>query len=457
MKMVLQGVAKRNRIVVPLAWLAALAMIVFSETTYWHSRQTMDDLVASGASRVAIQRLTANMVNAESAQRGYVLTGRKELLQHLALATGTVAQSFEQLTVAFAGDPESTAALAGLRRAIDLRLSVLAQAVALKDQGHNDEAVALVMQNVGTMEAIQALDDDLLKLEDAGRQARRDTVYQALMQARVGVAILAILALMSLLMYLRQARALGQQQHALKTADQIVRERLEIEVAQRTAELTDLTRYLLNTREDERSRLARNLHDDLGALLTSAKLDAARIKSRLEKTAPETLELLAHLVATLNSSVALGRDIIENLRPSALSNLGLVATLEILAREFADNSNVKIQCDLQAVALNEAAALMVYRLVQEALTNISKYARASRVWINLATRGDQVHISVRDDGAGFDPKVKTSSSYGLVGMRFRVEAEGGILNVASTPGQGTLVEACLPQSVQAQALVDESA
>jgi signal transduction histidine kinase len=434
-----------------------LAMIVFSETTYWHSRQTMDNLVTMGASRVAIQRLTANMVNAESAQRGYVLTGRKELLQHVGIATGTIANSFEQLAVAFADEPVSNAALARLRTAIELRLAALTQAVALKDQGHNDEAVALVMQNVGTMEAIQALDDELLKLDDAARQARRDTVYRALMQARAGIATLAILALMSLLFYLRQARALGQQQHELKTADQIVRERLEIEVAERTAELTDLTRYLLNAREDERSRLARNLHDDLGALLTSAKLDAARIKSRLEKSAPETLELLAHLVATLNSSVALGRDIIENLRPSALSNLGLVATLEILAREFSDNSNVKIQCDLQPVVLNEAASLMVYRLVQEALTNISRYARASRVWINLAARGDQVHISVRDDGGGFDPKVKTSSSYGLVGMRFRVEAEGGILNVASTPGKGTLVEACLPQSVQPQALADESA
>ena len=108
----------------------------------------------------------------------------------------------------------------------------------------------------------------------------------------------------------------------------------------RTAQLTELTHHLQTAREDERHRLARDLHDELGALLTSAKLDAARIRSRLAGTAPEALERLAHLVATLNSSIALGRRIIEDLRPSTLSNLGLVATLEILAREFAERSGI---------------------------------------------------------------------------------------------------------------------
>ncbi len=279
--------------------------------------------------------------------------------------------------------------------------------------------------------------------EDAAQQA---TIYQALMVARVGVAALTLMALAALLLYLRNARTLSNHQEKAKAAGQAVREQLEREVAQRTAELTDLTRYLLNAREDERSRLARNLHDDLGALLTSAKLDAARIKPRLAKAAPETLELLAHLVSALNSSVALGRDIIENLRPSALSNLGLTETLEILAREFAENSGVQVDCKLEPVTVTEAGGLMVYRLVQEALTNISKYAQARQVWISLSTLGGQVRISVRDDGQGFDTRLKPVSVYGLVGMRFRVNAEGGVLVVTSAPGQGTLIEATLPQS-----------
>ena len=200
--------------------------------------------------------------------------------------------------------------------------------------------------------------------------------------------------------------------------------------------------------------IRRNLHDDLGALLTSAKLDAARIKSRLAGTTPEASKLLAHLVDNLNSSIALGRRIIEYLRPSVLSNLGLLATLEIMADEFAEQSGIEVHCTLEAVPLTPASELMVYRLVQEAITNIRKYARASHVWITLANHDTQVEVSVRDDGVGFDSRVKRIAAHGLLGMRFRVEAEGGTLAVESTPGTGTLIRVALPkpalQTPQAQ-------
>jgi len=239
---------------------------------------------------------------------------------------------------------------------------------------------------------------------------------------------------------------LKEQQLELKHVAQAERDRLGIEVRHRTAELTELTRHLLSAREDERNRLARNLHDELGSLLTSAKLDAARIRSRLGGTSPEALERLTHLVGTLNSSIALGRRIIEDLRPSTLGNLGLVPTLEILAREFAEQSGIEVQCDLAPVTLGGAAELMVYRLVQEAVTNITKYARASHVWIRLAAREGIVEVSVRDDGVGFDTSAKTRSAYGLMGMRLRVEAEGGTLTLVSAPGQGTVIQAKLPES-----------
>ena len=168
---------------------------------------------------------------------------------------------------------------------------------------------------------------------------------------------------------------------------QAERDRLELEVAQRTAQLTELTHHLQTAREDERSRLARDLHDELGALLTSAKLDAARIKSRLAGTAPEALERLSHLVETLNSGIAMKRRIIEDLRPSALGNLGLVAALEILAREFAEQSGIAVHHALEPVPLEADAELVVYRLVQEAITNIAKYAKAKQVWVSLSAAG----------------------------------------------------------------------
>jgi signal transduction histidine kinase len=261
-----------------------------------------------------------------------------------------------------------------------------------------------------------------------------------LLLAGLAAVVSVIISLLALFMYWRQRSMIDKLRQELQRTIQAGRDRLETEVSLRTVQLTELTHHLQTAREDERHRLARNLHDDLGALLTSAKLDAARIKSRLADRAPEALELLAHLVSTLNSGIALGRSIIEDLRPSALSNLGLVATLEILTREFAEISGVEVHCELEPVELEVSAELMVYRLVQEAITNITKYARAQNVWVRLVTDNDQVEVSVRDDGVGFDTRVQPRSAYGLVGMRFRVEAEGGTLALVSAPGQGTLIQ-----------------
>jgi len=105
-------------------------------------------------------------------------------------------------------------------------------------------------------------------------------------------------------------------------------------VRDRTTSLANLATYLQQVREDERGHLARELHDELGSLLTAAKLDVARLKSRLGDQAPEALQRLQHLTETLNRGIALKRRIVEDLRPSSLSNLGLLPSLEILTREF---------------------------------------------------------------------------------------------------------------------------
>jgi len=267
-----------------------------------------------------------------------------------------------------------------------------------------------------------------------------------------GIAVLALSLMLLLMLWLlfrcgRQTLSLrAHQQEEVQRQLQAEHDRLEREVAQRTAQLTELAQHLQTAREDERHRLARDLHDELGALLTAAKLDAARIRSRLVGTAPEALQRLAHLVEMLDSVIALKRRISEDLRPSALSYLGLVDTLQILAREFTERSGVVVHCKLAPVALAPAVELTAYRLVQEAINNLSKHAVATNVWLELAAVGERVEISVRDDGKGFDTSIPPASAYGLVGMRYRVEAEGGTMQLQSKPGEGTLIQVTLPQS-----------
>ena len=440
---------RHSQIVFPLACAAAVGMVFISEGSYWQSVGTLDELGAMGAARTSIQGLQRSIVDAEAGQRGYLLSGRLEHLQPYDQALKDIADQFERLDAYYKADQdEATVVLDKLHTLTAAKLASLALAIRGYQAGEAASSTDVVLNDLNReqMNAIRALAADLFAHETKNVSAGRKELYRTLQISRVGIAALSAISLLALYFFLRQTSTLRQQQLELKRTVQAERDRLDVEVKRRTAQLTELTHHLQTAREDERSRLARNLHDELGALLTSAKLDAARIKSRLAGNAPEALERLAHLVDTLNKSIALGRSIIEDLRPSTLGNLGLMATLEILAREFSFRSGMPVHSTLAPVKLDPAAELMVYRLVQEAITNISKYARATQIWLRLSTNDGQVEVSVRDDGIGFDTTMPTRSAYGLVGMRFRVEAEGGKLSVLSAPGQGTQVRARLPES-----------
>jgi signal transduction histidine kinase len=159
---------------------------------------------------------------------------------------------------------------------------------------------------------------------------------------------------------------------------------------------------------------------------------------------PEAAQRFTHLVSSIDQVIALKRRIIEDLRPSSLTHLGLVAALEIHAREFAKRAELQVKTELKPVRLSESAQMTVYRLVQECFTNIAKYSGATTVSLHLESREQQARVCVADDGKGFDAANVRSGAHGLTGMRYRVESEGGHLVVDSTPGKGTRIEAWLP-------------
>ena len=445
------NVVRRNPFVFPLACLAVAAMLGVSETSYWRSMGTLTNLTDVGAARASVQSLAQSMLDAESAQRGYLLTNRREYLQPYDRARKAIDESFKFLDHYYSKDPGSTAIVGKLHAVTDAKLSELSEIMRLYEEGKLEAATQLVLSDIGKekMEAVRQLTAELVARETSNVDRARNDIEQTLWLSRLGVAVLSMLSLLSLFMYFRQTSALQSQREEQQRLVQAEHDRLEREVTERTAQLTELADHLQTAREDERHRLARNLHDELGSLLTSAKLDAARIRSRLVGIAPEALERLNHLVDTLNSSIAMGRRIIEDLRPSTLSNLGLIPTLEILARDFAHSSGIEVRCALTPVKPNTDAELVIYRLVQESLTNIAKYAHAKQVWIGLESRDGRAEVTIRDDGVGFDPSSQPRSAFGLVGMRYRVKAEGGSLNLVSAPGQGTLIEVSLPETARA--------
>lgn len=425
-------IGRRSHLAFALAGIAAALMVFISEGAHWQSVRTLDRLDEMAAVPADLQVLQWGLVDALAARQpkanGAVApeAGRD--------AQSRITEAFAALDTYYLDRPEARPSLTALHSLVTDRLATPHTGADRPGQAESADAAMIDLRRASA---------DLLQRETASVAQARVDLTRTLTLGRVGVASLSLLCLIALGLYLRQSLALKRQQQTVQSLLRVERD-LEVEVAQRTAQLTDLAQHLQTAREDERSRLARDLHDELGALLTSAKLDAARIKSRLDGNAPEALERLAHLVTMLNSGIALKRRIIEDLRPSALEALGLVATLEILGREFAQSSGITVQCDLAPVALARSGDLVVYRLVQEAITNISKYAQASHTWVTMAERESRVEVSVRDDGVGFDTMATAHSAYGLMGMRFRVQAELGTLSVVSAPGRGTLISMSLP-------------
>ncbi|UXH78405.1 CHASE3 domain-containing protein [Roseateles amylovorans] len=438
----------------PLGLFVALLMVLISELAYFGAISQMDRLATLNRARVELVRLTARVTDAESGQRGYLITGRPEYLDPYRFAAEDASKGLDALQRMYSqvDAPDAERRSKEIAAAVSAKLSELQEVLKLHQDGRVQAAQTLMMTDIGRdqMELIRRRSAELLADENNRIALGTAQVYDTLMLNRIGVAAMTLISLLVFGLFLRKSRAMDEQRERQQQDMRAERDLLEVEVGRRTAELTQLARHLQTAREDERARLARDLHDELGALLTAAKLDVARLRPKLQAGAPELMQRLTHLTETLNSGIALKRRIIEDLRPSTLDQLGLVAALEILCRESAERLGVPIDLELEeGVQLPRSAQLTAFRLVQEALTNMSKYAQATHAKVMLKREYAQALVSVSDNGCGFDPAQMNLGSHGLLGMRFRVEAERGQLQLQSAPGQGTVIRAWLPLSEDA--------
>ncbi len=430
----------------PMALLAAMVLVGINEVGHMRSQDAVEQLAQGLTTRSDVNKLLQSMLDAETGQRGYLLTGNETYLEPYDKAVATVQTNLDSLRMQFMASPEDMQEFALLSRQISRKLAEMELSLRLRRQGNEDAWKFILNTDVGKehMEAIRQHAQELIARSDKRLAQGRVQIEQSLMLSRIGIATVTAIGLLAFYMYLRQTQAV--QTVNLREQELLERERDRLEglVRDRTATLSELANHLQQVREEERGHLARELHDELGALLTAAKLDVARLKSKIDATAPDVSERLKHLTETLNSGIALKRRIIEDLRPSSLSNLGLTAALEILTREYAERAGIDVETSLEPVQLPDAAQLTVYRMVQEALTNIGTYAKASKVLVTVHGYPTHVAVQVRDDGVGFDPGSVRPTSHGLAGMRHRVEAAGGRLTLTSRPGNGTLLSAVLP-------------
>ena len=432
-----------------LAALAAALLIFINEASFQQSTTAVTNMEQAQQTRSAINTLLREVLNAETGQRGYLLTGDESYLIPYSRAIEDIPPSHNILRRLLTPHPEQLGDFDVMSRYVSRKIAEMDLSVRMRKEGNEDGWKFVLTTDVGNeqMEAIRELSAKLSASSIQKMEQGQTQIKKALQLSRIGIAITALVGLLAFYMYLLQTKALVAS--GLREQESLQRERdlLEKQVRDRTASLAELATHLQNVREDERGHLARELHDELGALLTAAKLDVARLKSRLAGNLPEASERLEHLTSTLNAGIALKRRIVEDLRPSSLSHLGLVASLEILAREFEERSGLSIATDLETVELVDSNQLTVYRLVQESLTNIAKYAEATQVEISLHDFDSYITIEVHDNGKGFVLNDIRPGSHGLAGMRHRVEAAGGKLTVSSIQGHGTQITGFLLKTV----------
>jgi len=199
-------------------------------------------------------------------------------------------------------------------------------------------------------------------------------------------------------------------------------------------------------REQEKSRVARELHDELAQSLTALKMDTIFVRDNLRDDPRRIAGKLDEMLAMLDSSVAATRRIAADLRPLLLDDLGLMPAIEWLVQNFTQRSG--IACELLAdeeLELEEPYATAVFRIVQESLANVAKHSQATKVEVSMARHGAEMTLKVQDNGVGFTPgRARKPNSLGLVGLRERAQLLKGQVSIDSAPGRGTTVQASIP-------------
>lgn len=211
-------------------------------------------------------------------------------------------------------------------------------------------------------------------------------------------------------------------------------------------QLRDLSAHLQNIREEERMHIAREMHDELGQLLTGFKMDVISVKRKLSGDLdPVIIKKLEAMENNTNEAIKFVRRLSAELRPSLLDDLGLIAALEWHSHEFENRFNIRVifQSQMTDLSVPPVIATGIFRIFQESLTNIARHAKAHEVKATLSASDGFLKMEIADDGKGFDT-TEQRKTLGLLGMKERAIMIGGDLNIRSTPGRGTTVVITVP-------------
>jgi signal transduction histidine kinase len=396
----------------------------------------------------ALSEFIALISDAESGQRGYLLTGESSYLQPYTEAVTKVEAALDRVNQAYGGKDDSRE-FQELRILTGKKLGELEDTLALFKRRGTAPAMNIVRTDAGkrTMDDIAKIIADL-RLTEARELAAATAQWQADYQISRWVSAAGVVLNIGLVL-LASHLVFGDMRRRARLATDLrdQKQELERQVEERTRELTALSTHLQGVSEEEKSALSRELHDELGGLLVAARMDLSWLQQRLPTSDPNIEQRFRRIHESLSAGVDLKRRVVEELRPTLLDNMGLFTALRWQFKETCRRAGLKCTESIpdSEPKFNPDAAIGVFRIAQEALTNILKHAEAKSADLVIGIESDVFVLRVSDDGKGIPPnRLQTITSHGLASMRHRINALGGSWEVRSPGSGGTIMTAQIP-------------
>ena len=444
----LDGLGRWYVAVPPVLIMGFLAALFFLTGAGQQRLQNASDRLQKSAAREhVIDQLQNCISRSVGAERSYLLTGDQRYLDAYYKATGEVEPRLQELRMAYEGSAENPARVRSLEILTGKQLADSAMILAVQKAQGTAAAITLLKTSVGadTGEAIHEALDQLRESES--REAAAAHWVGALTLSR-WITVAGTLCNMLLVGIAARLVYMDIRRRTLLTAElRDQKLQLEREVAERTRELVALSTHLQNVAEREKASLARELHDELGGLLVGARMDISWAEQHLAEHDIDMKQRLHRVQQNLAAGVDLKRRIIEELRPTLLDNVGLFAALRWQLKETCGRAGLKCTefYPDEEPKLTSEASIALFRIAQEAFTNILKHSGAKSMDITFDVDDGDIVLQISDDGRGIGPgEFDAIGSHGLASMRHRVRAFGGRLDVRSQRSGGTALTVRIP-------------
>lgn len=443
------------RVVLVLGGYIVLAVLAVALTDAWinrlvdlngHISRTKDMLVT-------VEQLRTGLMQAESIQRGYLITSRAAYIAPYDDAVQQVDASLRQLETQMQATgrdrrPEFEELVKRISAAVEGKITEMQMLVSLARDGNIEGAVKVINTDEGLIRMANFFNDTsalgtLLNQEVGEFVQSRDRIVLA-GRASVWASILLVLILVVMAVKQLLGELLSRDRLSSKLNTDVVN--FERQLEERTSLLKMLAVDYQYDVERERRKLARELHDELGSILTATKMDISWVMRKIKDLSPEASDKLTRTMRYLDQGIQFKRRVVQDLHPSLLSTFGLIPALNALIESAAERCQWELSLVLppEGTQISEALGLIAYRLVQETLNNAAKYAEASKMSVHLQIDEQYMKLEMEDNGKGMDMSQRKPVTHGLEGMRHRVIAIGGKLEIRSEPGKGMFTLALIP-------------